>query len=225
MLKKLNPRECARPYDERGGLTVLACLEPGPELLQQIRDVEEAQSQLQDSVSFYLAEEDCLDVLRQSYQVAGTPTFILFLECRELDRRIGRLSGPELVRFATRDAPAAEQGAGRPAQPKLEHCEAYDLLRLPREMTLQRSQALKRDMTSRLLEAPSLNVVLDLSQIAKMDSSGLGVLVHWNTQLASHGKAMHLYQPSQPVRKCLDIAALSAFFRYLESEEDLQFLD
>jgi anti-anti-sigma factor len=228
MLRKLAPRECARPFREDGGLTVLACLEPGADLLRQVRDLEEAEAGLKGEVDFYLAEEDCLGVLRQSYQVAGTPTFILFQDGREVDRRIGRLSQKDLEHFAikktlapnARPVETAEAGA-----PGLDVDDNRAMVYLPSEMTLEQSQNLKREMTPLMVKAPVANVVLDLSRVHRMDSSGLGVLVHWNTQLATYGKSMHLFRASAPVRKCLSIAALSDFFHYLETEDDLNFLD
>jgi anti-anti-sigma factor len=177
-------------------------------------------------VDFYLAEEDCLRVLRQSYQVAGTPTFILFQDGREVDRRIGRLSQKELEHFATKRTRRPESQPAEPSsKPSVDVRGDRAMVYLPSELTLQQSQEFKRDITPLMVKAPAANVILDLSQVKRMDSSGLGVLVHWNTQLATYGKSMHLFRASASVRKCLSIAALSDFFHYLETEDDLNFLD
>lgn len=69
-----------------------------------------------------------------------------------------------------------------------------------------------RDMTAQLEETIStllpMHMVLDLSDVTFMDSSGIAVLLRTHRQLARHGGTLRVVSiPTQP-RKVLDAAGL-----------------
>lgn len=91
------------------------------------------------------------------------------------------------------------------------------------EITMEVTQEFKRAMDKALADGPA-TVVLDLSEVSFMDSSGIGFLVACNTRLKSLGKALVLYKPSSQVRKTLGLVQLMQFFQVAETESELSAL-
>jgi anti-sigma B factor antagonist len=60
------------------------------------------------------------------------------------------------------------------------------------------------------------DVVLDVSGVSFMDSTGIGVVMHAARQLAGGGHALVLRAPRQPLRRLLDITGIA---RVLEVED------
>ena len=65
-------------------------------------------------------------------------------------------------------------------------------------------------------------LVLDLRQVVYLDSSGISMLIAVNTRMQSVGTPFYLYDPSEQVRKTLDMVQLISFFKLLDTEEDLR---
>ena len=64
-------------------------------------------------------------------------------------------------------------------------------------------------------------VVIDLSDVTFMDSSGIGFLVSANTRMRSAGRAFYLYRLSKPVEKTLGLVQLLQFFKVIADETAL----
>lgn len=65
-------------------------------------------------------------------------------------------------------------------------------------------------------------LVLDLSQIGKMDLSGLGALVSLNTSMQRYGRRLVLMQAPPHIEKLLKKAEIEGFFAVCENEEELK---
>jgi anti-sigma B factor antagonist len=61
---------------------------------------------------------------------------------------------------------------------------------------------------AQLLAEGSTDLVLDLSRLAFVDSSGLRVLISAQRQLADQGGTLTLHTPSETVRRLLEITGL-----------------
>ena len=68
------------------------------------------------------------------------------------------------------------------------------------------------------------SMVLDLSNVSFMDSSGIGSLVAMNTRIRNMGKGFYLFRLSDQVRKTLDLVQLLGFFEVIDSEQGLELL-
>ena len=89
------------------------------------------------------------------------------------------------------------------------------------EITLERTGILKQE-TEELLKAGSFsNLVLELSKVSFVDSSGIGFLVSLNTKIRSMGRRMYLLKPSIQIKKTLDLVQLTTFFHIVEHEAEL----
>jgi len=89
------------------------------------------------------------------------------------------------------------------------------------EVTLDVTPELKRRLEAELAGNEVAAVVLDLSGVGFMDSSGIGFLVSINTRMRSIGKACYLCRLSPKVRKTLGLVQLLSYFQVVENEEDV----
>ena len=89
------------------------------------------------------------------------------------------------------------------------------------ELTLEVVDRLKEEIGSYLQNQDCDSVVMDLSGVSFLDSSGIGFLVHLNNQRKEQGKGFYIYNPSSQVRKTLSLVRLLDYFQVLEQEKDL----
>ena len=90
------------------------------------------------------------------------------------------------------------------------------------DITCELSQKVKPEAEA-LLASLGNNPVLvcDLSQVRFLDSSGIGLLVFLNNKLRQKSGRFFLYQPSEAVRKILELVQLLAFFELVDDEVEL----
>lgn len=65
-------------------------------------------------------------------------------------------------------------------------------------------------------------LVLNLSQVKRMDTSGLGVLVSLNTSMQRYGRRLVLLAPAKHIEDLMKKAEIEGFFPVCESEEELK---
>ena len=95
------------------------------------------------------------------------------------------------------------------------------MLRYSGEITLEITGDLKRRLDAELEDAEVKAVIIDLSDVSFMDSSGIGFLVSANTRMRSSGRSFFLYKLSKPVEKTLGLVQLLQFFQILADEKAL----
>lgn len=66
----------------------------------------------------------------------------------------------------------------------------------------------------------NLNVVIDISDVRYINSSGIGVLITLLTKVRNKGGELCLINPSESVQKLLIITKLQAIFKVFESVTD-----
>ena len=82
----------------------------------------------------------------------------------------------------------------------------------------EESSTLEAVLTRGLLD--SNRMVLNLSGISHVDSSGMGLLVRYLSRLRNNGGDLRLAAPSDFVRKLLEVTKLSTLFRVFDAEEE-----
>lgn len=95
-------------------------------------------------------------------------------------------------------------------------------INLKGEITLEITTDIKKQIDATLKEPGFATVVIDLSQITFIDSSGIGFLVVLNTRVMGQGKKLYLFQPSAQVVKTLELVQLAYFFQTIKTEEELR---
>ena len=96
----------------------------------------------------------------------------------------------------------------------LKRTEGTLLLKYAGEITLEITGDLKRRLDTELTDQAVQALVVDLSGVPFMDSSGIGFLVSANTRMRSSGRSFYLYQLSPAVEKTLGLVSCSGFSRY-----------
>lgn len=103
----------------------------------------------------------------------------------------------------------------------LTHSGDVVLLKYAGEMTLEITGLLKRRLDDELTDGSVRAVVIDLSAVSFMDSSGIGFLVSVNTRMRSSGRAFYLFHLSSAVQKTLGLVQLLSFFAILQDDAAL----
>lgn len=65
------------------------------------------------------------------------------------------------------------------------------------------------------------NVVLDLSQVSNLSSSGLGVLMSANEEGEECGHKIYIMQPSEVVKMSIDSTGFSDMFNFIHSLDEI----
>lgn len=95
-------------------------------------------------------------------------------------------------------------------------------LTLTGKVTYEITQSMKTQFEATLAhlgESPIM--VCDVHDVSFLDSSGIGFLVFLNNKVQQKNGSFFLYQPSDVVRKTLDLVQLLDFFTVIETESDL----
>ena len=71
-----------------------------------------------------------------------------------------------------------------------------------------------------LIVAGASNVILDLTSVSRVDSSGIGTLVGNSKSIASRGGVLSLVGPGEGIRRMLDITNLAKYFRIHEGVDE-----
>ena len=65
------------------------------------------------------------------------------------------------------------------------------------------------------------NVVLDLSQVSRLSSSGLGVLMSATEESESTGHKIYILKPSNAVKMAIDSTGFADMFNFIQSIDEL----
>lgn len=96
------------------------------------------------------------------------------------------------------------------------------VLRLAGDMVLPDVPDLSRQLDAYILAPGIRQVVLDLSEVNKLDASGLGVLVSASTKGRSQGRRLVLLTPAPHVTDLLRKSEIEGFFPTFYSEEEIK---
>ena len=67
-----------------------------------------------------------------------------------------------------------------------------------------------------------VEAVMDLSQVDKLDNSGLGVLINLSNRYNKQGRIISIYSPSQQVEQLIKDVGIEKFFSIYENDEELK---
>jgi anti-sigma B factor antagonist len=94
-------------------------------------------------------------------------------------------------------------------------------LRLQGEFTFGAATEL-RQAAEEALDSPFWAMVVDLSHVPFMDSTGIGTLVAINSKVYAAGRRFALLSPGERVLKTLELVRLQDFFIIARDEEELE---
>lgn len=99
------------------------------------------------------------------------------------------------------------------------------LAALDGELANERVVAARQELEQALADAGSTGLVVDLSGVSFLDSSGIGLLVSLAAQARAAGRGFHLLAPSPQARKTLELVQLIRYFDILPSRDSLSGLE
>lgn len=100
------------------------------------------------------------------------------------------------------------------------HLEGHVLLNVEGVIKLGESAQFFAQTLARALEEEEGHVLVDFSKINFIDSTGIGELVGYLGQFKNQQRKLILVNPTDRIRKLLDVARLSELFPIYDSVED-----
>jgi anti-sigma B factor antagonist len=94
------------------------------------------------------------------------------------------------------------------------------ILRLAGRLELDDGDFVLRDHVNRLVEEGRVNVVLDMKDVTRVDSAGIGVLVSKYLSVKRRGGAIKLLRITERTRRLLHITRLDTVFETFEDEAE-----
>jgi anti-sigma B factor antagonist len=93
------------------------------------------------------------------------------------------------------------------------------VLRLSGRLELEDGDLLFRDYVNRLIAEDRVKIVLDLSDVTRIDSAGLGMLVSKYLSARKNGGTIKLLNLTQHSDHLMDITRLASIFEIFDEEE------
>jgi len=88
------------------------------------------------------------------------------------------------------------------------------------ELTLEVTQDVRDEILAALEASGKKRLILDLSKVSFIDSSGIGFLVSMASRLKASEVGFHLFRPSVQVSKTLELVQLKNHFDTIDSQRD-----
>ena len=101
---------------------------------------------------------------------------------------------------------------------------AHKLLKLEGEIDLHRSPDIKRELQEATQAQPA-RLLIDLSDVSYIDSSGLAVLLNGMQNVEAYGGKLFLVGPSDSVRAIFETSKLDQVFRIVPSVDAAEAVD
>lgn len=96
---------------------------------------------------------------------------------------------------------------------------AITILRLKGRLEVEEGDTMLRDRVNELVRGGRVRIVLDLKQVTRIDSMGLGVLASKLLTTRRHGGTIKLLHPTAHTMHLLEITGLSSVFEMFEDEQ------
>ena len=94
------------------------------------------------------------------------------------------------------------------------------ILELDGRLVLEEGEIPLRDHVNQLVAEGRVKIVLDMRNVTRLDSAGIGMLVSKYLTACRKGGSLKLVQPTDHSRYLLEITKLTTVFEIFESEDD-----
>src|SRR4029450_200160 len=101
-----------------------------------------------------------------------------------------------------------------------ERHEDISVLRLVGRLELDLGDTVLRDYVDRLVREGRMKMLLDLTDVIRMDSAGIGMLVGKYLAVQRRGGVMKLLHPTNRTTRLLNITKLAGVFEIFETEAE-----
>jgi anti-anti-sigma factor len=93
------------------------------------------------------------------------------------------------------------------------------ILQLIGRLELEDGDVVLRDAVNHLVEAGRVKLVLDMKEVTRLDSAGIGMLVSKYLTAKRGGGTLKLLHPTERTDHLMDITKLTSVFEIFEDEE------
>jgi anti-sigma B factor antagonist len=93
------------------------------------------------------------------------------------------------------------------------------ILQLIGRLELEDGDIILRDTINRLVEAGRAKIVLDMKDVTRLDSAGIGMLVSKYLTCKRGGGSLKLLHPTERTDHLMDVTKLTTVFEIYEDEE------
>ena len=94
------------------------------------------------------------------------------------------------------------------------------ILELEGRLILEETDIPLRDHVNQLVAEGRIRIILDMRNVTRLDSAGIGMLVSKYLTVSGKGGGLKLLRPTLHSRYLLDITKLSTVFEIFESEDE-----
>ena len=94
------------------------------------------------------------------------------------------------------------------------------ILKLMGRLELEQGDFVLRDTVNRLVEAGRVKLLLDMKEVTRLDSAGIGMLVSKFLTARRAGGAIKFLHPTVRTDHLMDITKLSTVFEIFDDEEE-----
>lgn len=94
------------------------------------------------------------------------------------------------------------------------------LVRLKGELDLAAAERIRSELDQKIGSNNTRHLLLDLSGVTFIDSSGIGVILGRYRRLANSGGRLGILRPQPQVKRILDIAGVSSLVPFYRSEKE-----
>jgi anti-anti-sigma factor len=95
------------------------------------------------------------------------------------------------------------------------------ILQLIGRLELETGDIVLRDTINRLVEAGQIKLVLDMKEVTRLDSAGIGMLVSKYLTVRRAGGTIKILHPNERTDHLMDITKLHTVFEVFEDEESV----
>lgn len=93
------------------------------------------------------------------------------------------------------------------------------ILQLIGRLELEDGDIVLRDAVNRLVAAGSVNLILDMKEVTRLDSAGIGMLVSKYLTARRSGGVIKILHPTERTDHLMDITKLTTVFEIFNDEE------
>jgi anti-sigma B factor antagonist len=93
------------------------------------------------------------------------------------------------------------------------------ILQLSGRLELEDGDVILRDAVNRLVEAGRVKIVLDMKEVTRLDSAGIGMLVSKYLTARRGGGVIKILHPTERTDHLMDITKLTTVFEIYDDEE------
>ena len=105
---------------------------------------------------------------------------------------------------------------------KIRNRDKSKIFQLVGSLDIYTASKIKKEITQIIENEECISVILDMSNVSHMDSSGIALLANIQKKMKSGGNKFGLLSPTNDIMAVLKLSSLDSFFTIYNSENDIR---